>query len=186
MRYNFAFCVKVSNIQFAQQSFENCTQNISQKLLYFGSQKCVFGVTLPKGSSLSLEPARAKWNVKLQGHRARGQSARARSSQMDFEASSFLDSSAVRSSLRQMQSFISRPPLYKPIRSSSLKPNTHLSVKITMLEANPLEPTQAYCISNCTNSAQELASEPLENHLNLKWSEDLGQHRKKLIPHRFH
>jgi hypothetical protein len=38
-----------------------------------------------------LEPARAKWTLTLQGHRARGQSARARSSQMDFEVSSLLD-----------------------------------------------------------------------------------------------
>jgi hypothetical protein len=53
----------------------------------------------PKFLGFSLEPARAKWTVTLHGHKARGQSARARSSQMDFEASICLAQCPVRSSL---------------------------------------------------------------------------------------
>ena len=49
------------------------------------------GMSHPGSLDVSLEPARAKWTLTLHGHRARGQSARARSSQMDFAFSSFLD-----------------------------------------------------------------------------------------------
>ena len=89
-----------------------------------------------------------KWSVWSEPSKVFWHFARARSSQMDFEASSFLDSSPVRSSLRQMQFIISRPPLSKPIRSSPLEPNAHLSFKATVLEANPLEPARANCISD--------------------------------------
>ena len=64
---------------------------------------------------LSLEPARAKWTLTLQGRRARGQSARARLSQMDFEASSFSDSSPVRSSLHFFPFFSSPTWAGKPL-----------------------------------------------------------------------
>jgi hypothetical protein len=86
--------------------------------------------------------------VKLQGQRDRGQSAHARSSQLDCDASSFWDPNPVRSSLRQMQFIISRLPPSKPIRSRPLKPNAHLSFKATVLETTPQKPARANCISD--------------------------------------
>ena len=38
--------------------------------------------------------------------------------------------------------------LTKPIRSSPLEPNAHVSFNATMLEANPLEPARAICTSD--------------------------------------
>jgi hypothetical protein len=67
---------------------------------------------------------------------------------MDFEASSLLGSRPVRSSPRQMQFDISRPTPSTPIRSSPLEPNAHVRFKATVLEANPLEPARANCISD--------------------------------------
>jgi hypothetical protein len=47
-----------------------------------------------------------------------------------------------------MQFDISRPTPSTPIRSSPNEPNANVRFKATVLEANPLEPAQANCISD--------------------------------------
>ncbi len=75
--------------------------------------------------SITLEPARANRTLRLHDHHALSPSARARSSQLHFEAS--------------------RPQCSRPIRSSPLEPIALRSFKATVLEANPLEPARANC-----------------------------------------
>jgi 4-diphosphocytidyl-2C-methyl-D-erythritol kinase len=81
--------------------YQNLVSKMSQ-----GSKNGEFWMSGSGSLGLSLEPARAKWTVKLQGHKARGQSARTRSSQMDIEALSFLDKFPVRSSLHFLPFFV--------------------------------------------------------------------------------
>jgi hypothetical protein len=50
-----------------------------------------YGRDCSRSRGLSLEAARAKWTLAFQGHRDRGQYARARSIQMDVGASNFWD-----------------------------------------------------------------------------------------------